>query len=91
LTRANIIFTPHLLPIRAESSPPFICISGEPQTKAGIAQVYEKFFTGSPMVRLYDKALPQIQLLRSHCYADIGSNSPPTAVARSSQLPGLTC
>jgi len=34
--------------------------------------VYHKFFAGSPMVRLYDKALPQIQYSVGTCYADIG-------------------
>jgi len=44
----------------------------EPQTKHGIAQVYKNYFAGSPMVRLYDKALPQIQYSVGTCYADIG-------------------
>jgi N-acetyl-gamma-glutamyl-phosphate reductase len=48
----------------------------EPQTRAGIAQVYSEFFAGSPpkspMVRLYEKVLPQIQYSVRTCYADIG-------------------
>ena len=35
-------------------------------------QVYREFFAGSPMVRLYEKALPQIQYSVRTNYADIG-------------------
>ena len=69
---SEIIFTPHLLPIPRGILSTIYMHFREPQTKAGIAQVYEKFFTGSPMVRLYDKALPQIQYSVRTCYADIG-------------------
>jgi len=34
--------------------------------------VYYDFFAGSPMVRLYGNALPQIQYSAHTCYADIG-------------------
>jgi N-acetyl-gamma-glutamyl-phosphate reductase len=37
-----------------------------------VAKIYHEFFTGSPMVRLYDKELPQIQYSARTCYADIG-------------------
>jgi N-acetyl-gamma-glutamyl-phosphate reductase len=37
-----------------------------------VAQVYREFFAGSPMVRLYEKALPQIQYSAHTNYADIG-------------------
>jgi N-acetyl-gamma-glutamyl-phosphate reductase len=69
---SEIFFTPHLLPIpRGILSTLYVHFS-EPQSKAGIAKVYHEFFTGSPMVRLYDKALPQIQYSVRTCYADIG-------------------
>ncbi len=35
-------------------------------------EVYREFFAGSPMVRLYEKALPQIQYSVRTNYADIG-------------------
>jgi N-acetyl-gamma-glutamyl-phosphate reductase len=44
----------------------------KPQTRGGIAKLYHEFFAGSPMVRLYDKVLPQIQYSVRTCYADIG-------------------
>ena len=42
------------------------------QTRESVAQVYREFFAGSPMVRLYEKALPQIQYSVRTNYADIG-------------------
>jgi N-acetyl-gamma-glutamyl-phosphate reductase len=69
---SEIIFTPHLLPIPRGILSTIYVHFREPQTRAGIAEVYEKFFAGSPMVRLYDKALPQIQYSVRTNYADIG-------------------
>jgi len=43
-----------------------------PQTHAAVARVYHEFFADSPMVRIYDKALPQIQYVVRTNYADIG-------------------
>jgi N-acetyl-gamma-glutamyl-phosphate reductase len=42
------------------------------QTRESMAEVYREFFLGSPMVRLYEKALPQIQYSVHTNYADIG-------------------
>jgi N-acetyl-gamma-glutamyl-phosphate reductase len=42
------------------------------QTHESVARVYREFFEGSPMVRLYKKALPQIQYSVRTNYADIG-------------------
>jgi N-acetyl-gamma-glutamyl-phosphate reductase len=68
----EITFTPHLLPIpRGILSTVYVRFR-DPQTRAAIAQVYRDFFTGSPMVRLYDKTLPQIQYSVRTNYADIG-------------------
>jgi N-acetyl-gamma-glutamyl-phosphate reductase len=68
----DIVFTPHLLPIpRGILSTVYVRFR-EPQTRESIAQVYRKFFTGSPMVRLYDHTLPQIQYSVRTCFADIG-------------------
>jgi N-acetyl-gamma-glutamyl-phosphate reductase len=68
----EIIFTPHLLPIPRGILSTLYVHFREPQTKAGIAKVYHDFFAGSPLVRLYDKTLPQIQYSVRTCYADIG-------------------
>jgi N-acetyl-gamma-glutamyl-phosphate reductase len=68
----QITFTPHLLPIpRGILSTVYVRFR-EKQTQASIAQVYSQFFANSPMVRLYDKALPQIQYSVRTNYADIG-------------------
>ena len=69
---SEIIFTPHLLPIPRGILSTLYVHFREPQTKAGIAKVYHDFFAGSPLVRLYDKTLPQIQYSVRTCYADIG-------------------
>ncbi len=68
----EIIFSPHLLPIPRGILSTIYVHFREPQTRAGVARIYEKFFAGSPMVRLYGKALPQIQYSVRTCYADIG-------------------
>jgi N-acetyl-gamma-glutamyl-phosphate reductase len=68
----QITFAPHLLPIpRGILSTLYVRFSKK-QTAESIAQVYRKFFADSPMVRLYDKALPQIQYSVRTNYADIG-------------------
>jgi N-acetyl-gamma-glutamyl-phosphate reductase len=69
---SEIIFTPHLLPIPRGILSTIYVRFREPQTSENIAKVYHKFFDGSPMVRLYDKALPQIQFSVRTNYADIG-------------------
>ena len=69
---SQIIFTPHLLPIPRGILSTIYVHFRAPQTRESIAQVYHEFFAGSPMVRLYDKALPQIQYSVRTNYADIG-------------------
>jgi len=76
LDASEITFTPHLLPIpRGILSTIYVRFS-KPQTRESVARVYREFFAGSPpkspMVRLYDKTLPQIQYSVNSCYADIG-------------------
>jgi N-acetyl-gamma-glutamyl-phosphate reductase len=68
----SIIFTPHLLPIPRGILSTIYVRFQEPQTHAAIAHVYRSFFTGCPMVRIYDSALPQIQHSVRTNYADIG-------------------
>ncbi len=69
---SEITFAPHLLPIPRGILSTIYVHFIEPQTRAAIAQVYHEFFAGSPMVRLYGTALPQIQYSVRTCYADIG-------------------
>src|SRR5579863_5814172 len=68
----SIIFTPHLLPIPRGILATIYVRFKEPQTRASVAHVYHSFFLGSPMVRLYDSVLPQIQNSLRTNYADIG-------------------
>ena len=72
LCPCEITFTPHLLPIPRGILSTIYLRFREPQTKAGILDVYREFFAASPMVRLYDKILPQIQHSVRTNYADIG-------------------
>jgi N-acetyl-gamma-glutamyl-phosphate reductase len=68
----QIVFTPHLLPIpRGILSTMYIHFA-KTQTHESIARAYREFFAGSPMVRLYEKSLPQIQYSVRTNYADIG-------------------
>ena len=68
----QITFTPHLLPIPRGILSTIYLRFREPQTRATVAKVYHEFFAGSPMVRIYDKTLPQIQYSVRTNYADIG-------------------
>jgi N-acetyl-gamma-glutamyl-phosphate reductase len=68
----EIIFTPHLLPIPRGILTTIYVRFKKPQTRESVARVYREFFAGSPMVRLYEKALPQIQYSVRTNYADIG-------------------
>ena len=69
---SEMIFTPHLLPIPRGILATIYVHFREEQTRDGINKVYHEFFAGSPMVRLYDKTLPQIQHVARTNYADIG-------------------
>ncbi len=72
LTAGDLVFAPHLLPIPRGILSTIYVHFKEPQSHSGLAQVYRDFFSGSPMVRLYDHALPQIQYSVRTNYADIG-------------------
>jgi len=68
----QIVFTPHLLPIpRGILSTIYVRFRG-PQTQASVAKIYRDFYNASPLVRIYDKVLPQIQYAVRTNYADIG-------------------
>jgi N-acetyl-gamma-glutamyl-phosphate reductase len=72
LTNDQIVFTPHLLPIPRGILTTLYLRFREPQSHAAVAQAYRSFFAGSPLVRIYDKALPQIQHVVRTNYCDIG-------------------
>ncbi len=69
---SQIVFTPHLLPIPRGILSTIYLRFREAQTAAGIARVYRDFFADSPLIRLYEKSLPQIQFSVRTNYADIG-------------------
>ncbi len=69
---SQIVFTPHLLPIPRGILSTIYVHFRELQSAANVARVYQEFFAGSPMVRLYAKSLPQIQHSVRTSYADIG-------------------
>jgi N-acetyl-gamma-glutamyl-phosphate reductase len=72
VTACQIVFTPHLLPIpRGILSTIYVRFKNA-QTHESVAKVYREFFAASPMVRLYEKSLPQIQYSVRTNYADIG-------------------
>jgi N-acetyl-gamma-glutamyl-phosphate reductase len=66
------VFTPHLLPIPRGILSTIYVRFKTPQTHQSVAKIYREFFKDSPMVRLYDKTLPQIQYSVRTNFADIG-------------------
>jgi N-acetyl-gamma-glutamyl-phosphate reductase len=72
IDNSEIVFTPHLLPIPRGILSTIYVRFNEPQTRASVAGVYRQFFACSPMVRIFDKTLPQIQHSVHTNYADIG-------------------
>lgn len=69
---SDIVFTPHLLPIPRGIMSTIYVRFKQPQTRDSVAKVYRDFFAGSPLVRLYESALPQIQYSVRTNFADIG-------------------
>jgi len=72
VSASEITFTPHLLPIPRGILSTIYVNFRKPQTHSTIAKAYRDFFAASPMVRLYDATLPQIQYSVRTNYADIG-------------------
>jgi N-acetyl-gamma-glutamyl-phosphate reductase len=72
VTSGEIVFTPHLLPIPRGILSTIYVHFKKAQTHEKLMQVYREFYAGSPMVRLYEKALPQIQYVVRTNFADIG-------------------
>jgi N-acetyl-gamma-glutamyl-phosphate reductase len=72
LSSGQITFTPHLLPIPRGILSTIYVRFEKAQAREHVAEVYREFFKGSPMVRLFEHALPQIQYSVRTNYADIG-------------------
>jgi N-acetyl-gamma-glutamyl-phosphate reductase len=68
----DLVFTPHLLPVPRGILSTIYVRFREAQTRERILTLYREFFIASPMVRIYDKVLPQIQYSLRTGYADIG-------------------
>ena len=68
----DIVFTPHLLPIPRGIMSTIYVRFNAPQTREGVMQIYRAFFHRSPMVRIYENGLPQIQYSVRTNFADIG-------------------
>jgi N-acetyl-gamma-glutamyl-phosphate reductase len=72
LSSEQIVFTPHLLPIPRGILSTIYVRFLNPQTRESISNVYRDFFADSPLVRLSNQPLPQIQNSVRTSYADIG-------------------
>jgi N-acetyl-gamma-glutamyl-phosphate reductase len=73
LERGQLIFTPHLLPIpRGILTTTYVTFKEKTNAEA-VTTLFQKFYTGSPMVRLFGSGnLPQIQYSVRTNYCDIG-------------------
>jgi N-acetyl-gamma-glutamyl-phosphate reductase len=67
-----IVFTPHLLPIPRGILSTIYVRFKQPQTRAEVLHTYREFFARSPMVRMHEYGLPQIQHVVRTSYCDIG-------------------
>jgi N-acetyl-gamma-glutamyl-phosphate reductase len=72
ISGGEIVFTPHLLPIPRGIMSTIYVRFKHAETHENVAQIYGDFFASSPMVRIYEKALPQIQYSVRTNFADIG-------------------
>ena len=68
----DIVFTPHLLPIPRGILSTIYVRFKDAQTHASVERIYRDFFASSPLVRIYEKTLPQIQYCVRTNFADIG-------------------
>jgi N-acetyl-gamma-glutamyl-phosphate reductase len=72
LDAEQIVFTPHLLPIPRGILSTIYVKFKQPQTRAQVLHTYRDFFAGSPMVRVHEHGLPQIQHVVRTGYCDVG-------------------
>jgi N-acetyl-gamma-glutamyl-phosphate reductase len=68
----EITFTPHLLPIPRGILSTIYVNFWEPKTPLEVTRCYDRFFGGSPLVRIFGTQLPQIQYSVRTNYCDIG-------------------
>jgi N-acetyl-gamma-glutamyl-phosphate reductase len=68
----DIVFTPHLLPIPRGILSTIYVRFNSPQTRESVMRIYRTFFDRSPMVRIYENGLPQIQYSVRTNFVDIG-------------------
>jgi len=68
-----VVFTPHLIPMnRGILSTIYMKLKEKLDTKV-VIDIYKKFYTGRPFVRIYDEGkLPQVRDVVSSNYCDIG-------------------
>jgi N-acetyl-gamma-glutamyl-phosphate reductase len=69
---SDIVFTPHLLPIPRGIMSTIYVRFKQAHTHQSVMQIYRDFYESSPMVRIYERALPQIQYSVRTNFADIG-------------------
>lgn len=68
----SIVFTPHLLPIpRGILSTIYVTFKTS-QTRASVLHEYRSLYSHSPLVRIHETGLPQIQHIVRTSYIDIG-------------------
>ena len=73
LSREQIVFTPHLLPIPRGILSTIYVHFREPKEAVDVEQCFRNFFAASPMVRVFPAGhLPQIQYSVHTGYCDIG-------------------
>jgi N-acetyl-gamma-glutamyl-phosphate reductase len=72
ISTEQITFTPHLLPIPRGILSTIYVSFREKQTTEQIAECYRSFYAESPLVRLFETKLPQIQYSVRTNYCDIG-------------------
>lgn len=72
LPAQSMIFTPHLLPIPRGILSTIYVRFNQPQSRASVLHEYQSYFRGSPMVRIHDHGLPQIQHIVRTNYCDVG-------------------
>ncbi len=68
----SMTFTPHLLPIPRGILSTIYLRFKDAQNRSAVIHAYRSFFANSPMVRLHEHGLPQIQHVVRTNYADIG-------------------
>ena len=72
LDSAQFTFTPHLLPItRGILSTIYVRLAGSRSVES-VAEHYRDFYAAAPMIRVLEKALPEIQSVAGTNYADLG-------------------